>query len=253
MLAIAAGAAPVAALVDLWSITASPTTFQAGEPTTVKFTVTNKGAILDDDIGCVEVSIPGSFEVLNTGVVDTPSGKSWDDGDSGGSGSGRIAVFRADSDFGRARGRPALGRRIGHLLGPGRGRIGRLLRRGPPVPGAIGVAMVACSRGNPSRSRCPRPRRRIRRRRPAPSRHPRRHPRRRPRPPPRRSRRPARSRPDRRRRLPGPTRPRRRPPGRPPGRPGRPTPRINRHRAIARRPRRLRPPRRPRPRQGPDP
>jgi hypothetical protein len=98
VLAIAAGATPAAALLDLWSISASPTTFQAGEPTTVKFTVTNKGAILDNDIGCVEVSIPGSFEVLNTGVVDTPSGKSWDAGDSGGSGSGRTAVFRADRD-----------------------------------------------------------------------------------------------------------------------------------------------------------
>ena len=98
VVAIAAGATPAAALLDLWSISASPTTFQAGEPTTVKFTVTNKGAILDNDIGCVEVSIPGSFEVLNTGVVDTPSGKSWDAGDSGGSGSGRVARFRAESD-----------------------------------------------------------------------------------------------------------------------------------------------------------
>lgn len=98
VLAIAAGASPAAALLDLWSISASPTTFEAGEPTTVKFTVTNKGALLDNDIGCVEVAIPGAFEVLNTGVVDTPSGKSWDAGDSGGSGSGRTAVFRADSD-----------------------------------------------------------------------------------------------------------------------------------------------------------
>jgi hypothetical protein len=96
--AIATGATPAVALLDVWTISASPTTVQAGEPTTVKFTVTNKGAILDNDIGCLEVSIPGSFEVLNTGVVDTPSGKSWDAGDSGGSGSGRVARFRAESD-----------------------------------------------------------------------------------------------------------------------------------------------------------
>jgi uncharacterized protein (DUF58 family) len=51
MLAIAVGAAPAAALLDLWTLNASPTTLKAGEPTTVKFTVTNKGAILDNDIG----------------------------------------------------------------------------------------------------------------------------------------------------------------------------------------------------------
>jgi hypothetical protein len=89
--------APAAALLDLWTIAASPTSLDQGEAVTVKFTVTNKGAILDSDIGCVEVTIPEAFDVISTAVVDTPSGKSWNAGDSG-AGSGRVAVYRADSD-----------------------------------------------------------------------------------------------------------------------------------------------------------
>ena len=88
---------PAAALLDLWTISASPTSLNQADAVTVKFTVTNKGAILDSDIGCVEVTIPDAFEVVSTAVVDTPSGKSWDAGDSG-SGSGRTAEYRADSD-----------------------------------------------------------------------------------------------------------------------------------------------------------
>jgi hypothetical protein len=88
---------PAAALLDLWTISASPTSLNQADAVTVKFTVTNKGAILDSDIGCVEVTIPDAFEVVSTAVVDTPSGKSWDAGDSG-SGLGRTAEYRADSD-----------------------------------------------------------------------------------------------------------------------------------------------------------
>ena len=95
--ALGSAPAPAAALLDLWTITASPTSLDHGAAVTVKFTVTNKGAILDSDIGCVEVTIPEAFDVISTAVVDTPTGKSWDAGDSG-SGSGRTAEYRADSD-----------------------------------------------------------------------------------------------------------------------------------------------------------
>ena len=94
---LAQGAAPASAIVDLWSISGSPTSLDQSEAVTVKFTVKNKGAILDADIGCVEVTIPEAFDVISTAVVDTPSGKSWNAGDSG-SGSGRTARYRADSD-----------------------------------------------------------------------------------------------------------------------------------------------------------
>ena len=94
---LAQGAAPASAIVDLWSISGSPTSLDQSEAVAVKFTVKNKGAILDADIGCVEVTIPEAFDVISTAVVDTPSGKSWNAGDSG-SGSGRTARYRADSD-----------------------------------------------------------------------------------------------------------------------------------------------------------
>ena len=100
VLAVAAlghGAAPASALVDLWTITASPAVMEAGKDTFVQFTVTNLG-ILTDTIGCVEVSIPGSFELKEVKLVQLPSGKHWKTGSSGGSGSTRTAEYRAEQD-----------------------------------------------------------------------------------------------------------------------------------------------------------
>ena len=65
MLAVAAllpRPAPVAA-VSLWTITASPLVIPANKDVTVQLTVTNLGLLFDAAIGCVEVSIPGAFEL----------------------------------------------------------------------------------------------------------------------------------------------------------------------------------------------
>ena len=90
-------AQPASALVDLWTITASPAVIEQGKDATVQFTVTNLG-ILTDTIGCVEVSIPGSFELKEVKLVKLPSGKHWKTGSSGGSGSSRVAEYRAEHD-----------------------------------------------------------------------------------------------------------------------------------------------------------
>jgi hypothetical protein len=100
VLAVAAlghAAAPASALVDLWTITASPAVIEQGKDANVLFTVTNLG-ILTDTIGCVEVSIPGSFELKEVKLVQLPSGKHWKTGSSGGSGSTRTAEYRAEQD-----------------------------------------------------------------------------------------------------------------------------------------------------------
>ena len=89
--------APVAA-VSLWTITASPAVILANKDVTVELTVTNLGILLDAPIGCVEVSIPGAFELKEVKLVSVPSGKHWKTGQSGGSGSSRVAEYRAEQD-----------------------------------------------------------------------------------------------------------------------------------------------------------
>ena len=227
-------------------------------PPTVKFTVTNKGAILDNDIGCVEVSIPGAFEVLDTGVVDTPSGKAWDFGDSGGSGLGRVAVYRADSHSDALEGGLLSGDELavfsvrvdagsaGGSTWTARAWSDRSCDGGLFAQKSISITVSPAVTPRPSPTR--------RRRRP-PSRTRRRHPRQ------RRSRHQARrccprcrrcqacSRLGRRRRPPDPTRPRRQRRRRR----RRPARRIDRHRVLNRGTHRHRPRQRPRPRQGPAP
>ena len=86
-----------AAAASLWAIVALPATIQEGKDTVVQFTVTNLGVLLDE-LGCVEVSIPGSFDAKEAKVVSKPTGTKWNAGESGSSGSGRTAVYRADKD-----------------------------------------------------------------------------------------------------------------------------------------------------------
>jgi hypothetical protein len=88
---------PVAA-VSLWTITAAPAVMLANKDTTVELTITNLGLLLDAGIGCVEVSIPGVFELKEVKLVSLPSGKHWKTGQSGGSGSSRVAEYRAEQD-----------------------------------------------------------------------------------------------------------------------------------------------------------
>ena len=89
--------APVAA-VSLWTITASPLVIPANKDVTVQLTVTNLGLLLDAAIGCVEVSIPGAFELKEVKPVSAPSGKHWKTGKSGASGSTQVAEYRAEHD-----------------------------------------------------------------------------------------------------------------------------------------------------------
>jgi hypothetical protein len=98
VVAAASVPSPAAALLDLWSIAASPAGLTRDRTTDVELTATNTGAILDNDIRCIEVTIPGSFDVLSAAVVEVPPGDEWDAGVSGGSGSSHVADFRADSD-----------------------------------------------------------------------------------------------------------------------------------------------------------
>jgi hypothetical protein len=88
---------PVAA-VSLWTITASPAVILANKDAVVELTVTNLGILLDAGIGCVEVSIPGAFELKEVKLVTVPSGKHWKTGQSGSTGSSRVAEYRAEQD-----------------------------------------------------------------------------------------------------------------------------------------------------------
>ena len=60
--------------------------------------MTNLGDPAGCGIGCVEVSIPGAFELKEVKLVSVPSGKHWKTGQSGGSGSSRVAEYRAEQD-----------------------------------------------------------------------------------------------------------------------------------------------------------
>ena len=97
MVAILPRPAPVAA-VSLWAITASPAVIPASKDAVVQLTVTNLGVLQDAGIGCVEVSIPGAFELKEVKLVSVPSGKHWKTGQSGGTGSSRVAEYRAEQD-----------------------------------------------------------------------------------------------------------------------------------------------------------
>ncbi len=90
-------AGPVAA-VQSWQVTRTPAGFEAGDTVTVVVTVTNTGgAGGNDQIGCVQVRIPGAFSVVSTSIVANPSGGSWDVSKSGST----IVEARAHSGAGR--------------------------------------------------------------------------------------------------------------------------------------------------------
>ena len=97
MVAILPRPAPVVA-ASLWAITASPAVIPANKDAVVQLTVTNLGVLLDAGIGCVEVSIPGAFELKEVKLVTVPSGKHWKTARSGGTGSSRVAEYRAEQD-----------------------------------------------------------------------------------------------------------------------------------------------------------
>lgn len=88
---------PVSA-ASLWTITASPLLIEANKDVEIRLTVSNLGLLGDAGLGCVEVTIPGAFDLKEAKIVDQPAGKHWKGSMSGASGSAQLAVFRADHD-----------------------------------------------------------------------------------------------------------------------------------------------------------
>jgi hypothetical protein len=95
---LASTAGPTLALLDAWSISASPNKLVRDRSTQVELTVVNRGLLLANPIGCVRVTIPEGFDVSGAAVADLPSGSSWDASVSGGSGASHVVEFRADGD-----------------------------------------------------------------------------------------------------------------------------------------------------------
>jgi hypothetical protein len=156
-----AAALPARALVDLWSLSLSPRAMAAGVTTSVDATVTNLGALLASDIGCVTLTIPDAFAVNDTSVVDVPAGSSWNAGTSGGS-SSRLARFRADAD------RDALGpgqeavfrvqvvaSGAGSSAWTGKAYAGRDCSGGLFLPMTIGITVTATPSPKPTLSPSP--------------------------------------------------------------------------------------------------
>ena len=94
---LASTAGPAVALLDLWSISASPTKLVRDRSTVVELTVTNNGIALGNPIGCVRVTVPEGFDVAGASVIDLPGGSSWEASVSGGSGASHVLEFRADA------------------------------------------------------------------------------------------------------------------------------------------------------------
>ena len=93
-------AGPVAA-AQSWQVTRTPAGFEAGDTVTVVVTVTNTGgASGNDEIGCVQVRIPGAFSVGATSIVAAPSGGPWDVSKSGST----TVEARAETGGGRLNG-----------------------------------------------------------------------------------------------------------------------------------------------------
>jgi hypothetical protein len=162
-LLVLAAATPARALVDLWSLSLSPRSMTAGVTTSVDVSVTNLGALLASDIGCVTLTIPDTFSVKDASVVDVPGGTSWNAGTSGGSTSS-LARFRADAD------RDALGpgdaavfrvrvaaSAAGSSTWTGRAYAGRDCSGGLFLPVAVGITVTPAPTPTPTPKATPTP------------------------------------------------------------------------------------------------
>ena len=69
--ALAVSAAPVHALL-LWTLVATPLTAEAGTQTTFTLTATN--ADLLTELGCLEVDLPGSFNIVGAAAGNASNG-----------------------------------------------------------------------------------------------------------------------------------------------------------------------------------
>ena len=73
--AFAVSATPAAALL-LWTLTGSPLTAQSGVATTFTLTATNLDLLTE--LGCLEVDLPGSFEIVGAFAGNASNGDQWE-------------------------------------------------------------------------------------------------------------------------------------------------------------------------------
>ena len=70
-----AGPMSTRAALELWTLIGLPLTATAGQLTTFTLTATN--ALVLNDIGCLEVDLPPSFQEISVAITQTPEGRPW--------------------------------------------------------------------------------------------------------------------------------------------------------------------------------
>ena len=75
LIGIVASASPAAALL-LWTLTAAPLTATAGVATTFSLTATNLDLLTE--LGCLEVDLPGSFDIVAASAGNASNGDEWE-------------------------------------------------------------------------------------------------------------------------------------------------------------------------------
>jgi hypothetical protein len=70
-----AGPMSARAALELWTLVGLPLTATAGQLTTFTLTATN--ALVLNDIGCLEVDLPPSFQEISVAITQTPEGRPW--------------------------------------------------------------------------------------------------------------------------------------------------------------------------------
>lgn len=70
-----AGPMSTHAALELWTLVGLPLTATAGQLTTFTLTATN--ALVLNDIGCLEVDLPPSFQEISVAITQTPEGRPW--------------------------------------------------------------------------------------------------------------------------------------------------------------------------------
>lgn len=76
-----AGPMSARAALELWTLTGLPLTATAGQLTTFTLTATN--ALVLNEIGCLEVDLPPSFQEISVAITQTPEGRPWKHAETG--------------------------------------------------------------------------------------------------------------------------------------------------------------------------
>ncbi len=72
----AGGPGPALGAEGAWELSRSPAGFVAGATATIRLVV-GPGPELDDDVGCVTVTIPPAFDVTGVAILAAPAGANW--------------------------------------------------------------------------------------------------------------------------------------------------------------------------------